>query len=425
MSELIFSKYFFKKEAPSLDYYKKEGGYEGLKKAFGMKADDIIAEVKKSNLRGRGGAGFPTGMKWSFIPKESKVPKYIVCNADESEPGTFKDRAIITWSPHMIIEGMIIGGYTIGANTGYIYIRGEFVREAEMLEKAIDDAYKAGLLGKNIMGSKFDFDLYVNRGGGAYICGEETGLLNSLEGKRGEPRVKPPFPAIKGLFDGPTIVNNVETLANIPNIVLKGGEWYAKMGKFPNSGGTRLYCVSGHVNKPGVFEFPVGHVTLRELIYDHCGGIRNGNKLKAVIPGGSSAPVLTAAEIDVALDVDPMMKAGTMLGSCGIIVMDDTVSIPKAITRIAHFYAHESCGQCTPCREGTRWMEDVLHRICEGRGKTSDLDLLIDVANNINAKTLCALGDAAAGPVLSFVKKFRHEFEELIKGGARYAQMHH
>jgi NADH-quinone oxidoreductase subunit F len=416
--EKIVSKFFGNKEAAALDYYVKHEGYTALKKVLSsMKQDEVIAEVKKSNLRGRGGAGFPTGMKWGFIPKESKVPKYIVCNADESEPGTFKDRAIMTYSPHVMIEGMIIGGYAIGAHVGFIYIRGEYVREAEYLETAIAEAYKAGLLGKNILGSGFNFDLYVHRGAGAYICGEETGLLNSLEGKRGEPRVKPPFPAIKGAFGGPTIVNNVETLAAIPTIINKGGEWYAKLGKYPNSGGTRLYCVSGHVNKPGLYEFNCGHVTLRELIYDHCGGIRNGHKLKAVIPGGSSAPVLAAHEIDIDLDVEPMMKAGTMLGSCGVIVIDDTWCAVKAVKRITHFYSHESCGQCTPCREGTRWMEDVLHRIEDGHGKPTDLELLLDVADNINGKTLCALGDAAAGPVMSFVRKFKHEFEEHIKGG--------
>ncbi len=417
MAEKIVSKYFYNKEAAALSFYQKDGGYSAAKKALGMAVDDVIAEVKKSNLRGRGGAGFPTGMKWSFIPKDSKAPKYLVCNCDESEPGTFKDRAIITYSPHMLIEGMLIGAHAIGAHVGYIYIRGEYVREAEFLEHAIDEAYKAGILGKNAMGSGFKFDLYVHRGAGAYICGEETGLLNSLEGKRGEPRVKPPFPAIKGAFGGPTIVNNVETLAAIPWIINNGGEAYAKMGKFPNSGGTRLYCVSGHVNKPGLYEFPCGAVTLRELIYEHCGGIRDNRKLKAVIPGGSSAPVLAAHEIDIPLDVEPMAKAGTMLGSCGVIVIDDSWCAVKIIKRVTHFYAHESCGQCTPCREGTRWMEDVLHRIEDGHGKMSDLDLLLNVADNINGKTLCALGDAAAGPVLSFVKKFRHEFEAHIKGG--------
>lgn len=415
MNEKIVSKFFYNPEAAPLSYYVKHGGYEGLKKALQMKPDEIIEEMKKSNMRGRGGAGFPTGMKWSFIPKESKVPKYLVCNADESEPGTFKDRAIMTYSPHMLLEGMIIGAYAIGAQTSYIYIRGEYVREAEILERAVEEAYRAGFLGKNILGSSFTHNLYVHRGAGAYICGEETALLNSLEGKRGEPRVKPPFPAIKGAFGGPTIVNNVETLANVPTILLKGGDWFSSLGKFPKSGGTRLYCVSGHVNKPGLYEFPCGAVTLRELIYDHCGGIWNGRKLKAVIPGGSSAPVLAAHEIDIPLDVEPMMKAGTMLGSAGVIVIDDSWSAVKAIKRITHFYAHESCGQCTPCREGCRWMEDVLHRILDGKGHQKDIQLLLEIADNINGKTLCALGDAAAGPVLSFVQKFRHEFEELIQ----------
>lgn len=413
----IVSKFFNNKEAAAASYYKKHGGYEGLKKALSMKPDEIIGEMKKSNLRGRGGAGFPTGMKWSFIPKDSKAPKYLVCNADESEPGTFKDRAIITYSPHMMIEGMIIGCYAIGAHTAFIYIRGEYVREAEILEKALEEAYSEGLLGANVMGSGYKVDMYVHRGAGAYICGEETGLLNSLEGKRGEPRVKPPFPAVKGAFGGPTIVNNVETLANVPSIILKGGEWFAKLGKIPNSGGTRLFCVSGHVKKPGLYEFPCGSVTLRELIYDHCGGIRNDHKLKAVIPGGSSAPVLAPHEIDIPLDVEPMAKAGTMLGSAGIIVIDDTWCAVKIIKRITHFYAHESCGQCTPCREGCRWMEDLLHRIEDGHGKPTDLDLLLQISDNINGKTLCALGDAAAGPVTSFVKKFRPEFEAHIRGG--------
>jgi len=413
----IVSKFFYNKEAAALDYYMKHDGYAAAKKSLAMTPDDVIAEVKKSNLRGRGGAGFPTGMKWSFIPKQSSVPKYVVCNADESEPGTFKDRAIMTYSPHMLIEGMIIAGHAIGSHIGFIYIRGEYVREAEMLEKAIDDAYAKGVLGNKVLGTDFKFDLYVHRGAGAYICGEETGLLNSLEGKRGEPRVKPPFPAIKGAFGGPTVVNNVETLAAIPWIMTNGGEAYAKMGKFPNSGGTRLFCVSGHVNKPGLYEFPVGSVTIRELIYNYCGGILNNRKLRAVIPGGSSAPVLAPHELDIPLDVEPMMKAGTMLGSCGVIVIDESFPLVKAIRVITHFYAHESCGQCTPCREGTRWMEDVIYRIENGKGTLKDVELLSNIAANINGKTLCALGDAAAGPVASFVAKFRSDFEDLIRGG--------
>ncbi|CAM6054715.1 unnamed protein product [Sphagnum tenellum] len=382
-----------------------------------MKSDDIIAEVKKSNLRGRGGAGFPTGMKWGFIPKESKKPKYLVCNADESEPGTFKDRDIMRYTPHLLIEGMVIGAHAIGANSGYIYIRGEYVAEAKVLEKAIEEAYEAKYLGKDIQGSGFQFDLTVHRGAGAYICGEETALLNSLEGKRGEPRVKPPFPAQAGAFGGPTIVNNVETLAAIPFIMSRGGEWFSKLGKIEKSGGTRLFCVSGHVKKPGVYELPAGSVTLRQLIYDHCGGILGDKRLKAVIPGGSSAPVLTSDEIDAILDIEPLMKIGTMLGSAGILVISEDYCVVKLIKRITKFYAHESCGQCTPCREGCKWMEDILDRIEHGKGREQDLRLLLEIADNINGKTLCALGDAAAGPVTSFVKKFRADFEAHIRGG--------
>jgi NADH-quinone oxidoreductase subunit F len=407
----------FNEEARSLAYYTaKMDGYRSVKKAFSMTKEAIIDEVKKSNLRGRGGAGFPCGMKWGFIPKDSPKPKYLVCNADESEPGTFKDRDIMRYTPHLLIEGMLIGGFTIGAKVGYIYIRGEYVREAKLLNEAIDEAYANGYLGKNIQGSGFDFDLTVHRGAGAYICGEETGLLNSLEGKRGEPRVKPPFPAQSGAFAGPTIVNNVETLADIPSIILKGGEWFAKLGKLEKSGGTRLFSVSGHVNKPGVYELPSGAYTLRQIVYDVCGGILKGKKLKAVIPGGSSAPVLTADEIDVIADIEPIMKIGSMLGSAAIMVIDEDTCMVKLIQRITKFYAHESCGQCTPCREGCKWMEDIIERILHGGGKMEDLDLLMSITDNINGKTLCALGDAAAGPVASFVKKFRPEFEAYIRG---------
>jgi NADH-quinone oxidoreductase subunit F len=392
-------------------------GYTASNKAFGMSSDDVISEVKKSNLRGRGGAGFPTGMKWGFIPKQSAKPKYLVCNADESEPGTFKDRDIMRYTPHLLIEGMLIAAHAIGAHIGYIYIRGEYVREAQLLKAAIDEAYQNGFLGKNIQGTKFSFDLIVHRGAGAYICGEETALLNSLEGKRGEPRVKPPFPAQAGAFGGPTIVNNVETLASVPFIINRGGEWYSKLGKIEKSGGTRLFCVSGHVKKPGVFELPAGSVTLRQLIYGNCGGILGDKKLKAVIPGGSSAPVLTADEIDVIVDIEPLMKIGTMLGSAGIVVVSEDYCVVRLIQRITKFYAHESCGQCTPCREGCKWMEDILHRIEAGHGRDQDLPLLLEIADNINGKTLCALGDAAAGPVTSFVKKFRSDFEAHIRGG--------
>lgn len=416
--ETLFIQHFGKEAARSLDYFKKEmTGYTAAKKALGMSQDDIINQVKASNLRGRGGAGFPTGVKWGFIPKQSNKPKYLVCNADESEPGTFKDRDIMRYTPHLLIEGMVIGGYAIGSNVGYIYIRGEYVREARLLNEAIEEAYRNGYLGKNILGSGFDFDLTVHRGAGAYICGEETGLLNSLEGKRGEPRVKPPFPAQAGAFGGPTIVNNVETLAAIPYIIDRGGEWFSKFGRIEKSGGTRLFCVSGHVKKPGLVELPAGSVTLRELIYDHCGGILGDRKLKAVIPGGSSAPVLTADEIDVVVDIEPLMKIGTMLGSAGIMVVNEDYCVVKLLARITKFYAHESCGQCTPCREGCKWMEDIIERIEHGKGREQDLSLLLDIADNINGKTLCALGDAAAGPVTSFVKKFKADFEAHIRGG--------
>lgn len=415
--ETLFIQHFSEESRPLEYYLKKMGGYTASKKVFGMSQDDVIGEVKKSNLRGRGGAGFPTGMKWGFIPKQSAKPKYLVCNADESEPGTFKDRDIMRYIPHLLIEGMVIGGYAIGSHQGYIYIRGEYTREAKLLEQAIDEAYQNGYLGKNIQGSGFDFDLTVHRGAGAYICGEETALLNSLEGKRGEPRVKPPFPAQAGAFGGPTIVNNVETLASVPFIVNQGGEWFSKLGKLEKSGGTRLFGVSGHVKKPGLYELPAGGVTLRQLIFDHCGGILGDKKLKAVIPGGSSAPVLTADEIDVVFDIEPLMKIGTMLGSAGVVVVSEDYCVVKLLTRITKFYAHESCGQCTPCREGCQWMEDILERIEHGQGREQDLAMLLDIANNINGRTLCALGDAAAGPVMSFVKKFRADFEAHIRGG--------
>lgn len=415
-SETLFIQHF-KDSSRSLDYYLKSmNGYEAAKKALAMSQDDVIAEVKKSNLRGRGGAGFPTGTKWGFIPKQSPKPKYLVCNADESEPGTFKDRDLMRYTPHLLIEGMIIGAHAIGAKTGYIYIRGEYTREAKLLDEAIEEAYEKGFLGKKVLGKDFHFDLTVHRGAGAYICGEETGLLNSLEGKRGEPRVKPPFPAQSGAFGGPTIVNNVETLCAIPSIISRGGDWYSKLGKLERSGGTRLFCVSGHVKKPGLVELGAGSVTLRQLIYDHCGGVLGDRPLKAVIPGGSSAPVLTADEIDVVVDIEPLMKIGTMLGSAAIMVVNSDYCVVRLLRRITKFYAHESCGQCTPCREGCQWMENIIERIEHGHGREQDLPLLLDIADNINGKTLCALGDAAAGPVSSFVKKFRGDFEAHIRG---------
>ena len=424
MSETLYIQHFNENSRPLSYYLEKMAGYTALKKALSMSADDIITEVKKSNLRGRGGAGFPTGMKWGFIPKQSNKPKYVVCNADESEPGTFKDRDLMRYTPHLLIEGMLIAGHAIGSSVGYIYIRGEYTREAKLLNAAIEEAYKAGYLGKNILGSGFNFDLTVHRGAGAYICGEETGLLNSLEGRRGEPRVKPPFPAQAGAFGGPTVVNNVETLTNIPFIVNQGGDWFAKLGKLEKSGGTRLISISGHVKKPGVYEIAAGSMTIRQIIDELGGGILGDKKLKAVIPGGSSAPVLTADEIDVVYDIEPLMKIGTMMGSAAMMVVSEDYCVVKLIQRITKFYEHESCGQCTPCREGCKWMEDVIHRILEGHGREQDLNLLLNIADNISGKTLCALGDAAAGPVTSFVKKFRADFEAYIRSG-KNAQVHH
>jgi NADH-quinone oxidoreductase subunit F len=398
-----------KPNSASIDTYLQSGGYDAARQALKMTPDAIIQLVKDSELRGRGGAGFPTGMKWSFVPKNAPKPTYLLCNADESEPGTFKDRVIIEQDPHLLIEGMIISAFAIGScPMGYIYIRGEFYFGAMVLEKAFEEARAKGFLGKNIFGSGFDFDMTVHRGAGAYICGEETGLIESMEGHRGQPRVKPPFPAVVGVFGGPTVVNNVETLACVPLIIKNGAEWFKGFGS-PKNTGPKLYCVSGNVKKPGVYEFPLG-VNLKELIYEHCGGITGDRKLKAVIPGGASAPMLTIDEIDLPMNFDAVMKAGSMLGSAGIIVLDESVCIVDAVWRLAKFFAHESCGQCTPCREGTNWMESVLDRLERGEGRQQDADLLLDMADNIGGKSLCALGDAAIGPVISAVNKFRDEF---------------
>jgi NADH-quinone oxidoreductase subunit F len=398
-----------KPDSTSIDTYIGGGGYEAARKALAMKPEEIIQLVKDSELRGRGGAGFPTGMKWGFVPRNAPKPTYLLCNADESEPGTFKDRVLMEKDPHLLIEGMIISGYAIRSSPmAYIYIRGEFYYGAQVLDKALEEARARGFLGKNILGVGFDFDITVHRGAGAYICGEETGLIESLEGKRGQPRVKPPFPAIVGVFGGPTVVNNVETLACVPFIVKNGAEWFKGFG-VPKNTGPKLYCVSGHVKKPGVYEFPMG-VNLKELIYEHCGGITGDRKLKAVIPGGASAPMLTPDEIDIPLTFDAIMKAGSMLGSAGIIVLDESACMVDSVWRLAKFFAHESCGQCTPCREGTNWLESILDRIERGEGRPQDADLLLDMSDNIGGKSLCALGDAAIGPVISAVKKFRDEF---------------
>lgn len=419
----LFVQHFGNDEHRKLSYYTGQMmGYQAARRAIlEMKPEQIVEEVKKSNIRGRGGAGFPTGMKWGFLPKDGAKPKYLVCNADESEPGTFKDRDIIRYTPHLLVEGLIIGSYAIGCTHAYIYIRGEYTREAKVLQEAIDEAYENGFLGKAIFNSSFNLDVTLHRGAGAYICGEETALLNSLEGKRGEPRVKPPFPALVGAFGCPTAVNNVETIATVPHILNKGAEWYAKLGRIEKSGGTRLMSVSGHVKNPGVYEVEAGSITLRQLIENHAGGCWKDKKIKAVIPGGSSAPVLTADEIDVVLDIEPFQKIGTMMGSGAVMVCDEDTDMVRLIWRITKFYAHESCGQCTPCREGCHWMESILHRILHGAGTEKDLDMLLDIAGNIGGKTLCALGDAAAGPVISFVKKFRSEFESYIRGQKKYA----
>ncbi len=412
MSEIVLFKQLLDPEVRNIENYIKLGGYEGLKKALSMQPDDIINEVKRSNLRGRGGAGFPTGLKWSFMPK-GEGQKYFVCNADEGEPGTFKDRYIMSENPHQLIEGMVIGGYAIDATVGYIYIRGEFEFVAKILQKAIDEAYEKGFLGKNILNSGFDFDLYIHLGAGAYICGEETGLINSLEGKTGQPRLKPPFPAQYGLFGKPTTVNNVETIACVPDIIKKGSDWFLSIGPDKNNG-TKIYAVSGHVNNPGVFELPMG-TPLREIIYEHAGGIIGGKKLKAVIPGGSSAPVLGPEHLDIPMDFDSLKNVGSMLGSGAIIVMSEDTCIVEAYTRLAKFYAHESCGQCTPCREGTAWLYKILKRIENGEGKKGDIDLILDICNKIMGRTICPLGDAAVMCVKPAVERFREEFEYHIE----------
>ncbi len=407
----------------TFDVYRKKGGYVSVEKALKtMKPDDVTEEVKKSGLRGRGGAGFPSGMKWSFIDKKSEKPRYLVVNADESEPGTFKDRYLMEKIPHVLIEGMITSSYALGAKTSYIYIRGEYMYIVRILEKAIDEAYAKGFLGKNILGTDYSLDIYVHPGAGAYICGEETALLESLEGKRGNPRLKPPFPAVAGLYASPTVVNNVETIAAVVPIVNMGGDEYAKIG-VGKSTGTKLISASGHINKPGVYEIELG-VPVEEFIYseEYCGGIWKGRKMKAVVAGGSSVPILPADLILTTAKGDPRLMTyesladggfltGTMLGSGGFIVMDETTDIVKNLYTFARFYHHESCGQCSPCREGTGWMEKILHRLHEGHGKKEDIDILVDVAKKIEGNTICPLGDAAAWPVASAVRHFRKEFE--------------
>jgi len=405
----------------SIDTYLAASGWSGFAKALSMTPDAVVQETIESELRGRGGAGFPTGRKWSFVPKDHPGPRYLICNADESEPGTFKDREIIEHDPHMVLEGIAIASYAIRSNTAYIYIRGEFVRWAEILEDAIGEAHRRGWLGKNIQGSGYDLDIWVHRGAGAYICGEETALIESIEGKRGFPRLKPPFPAVVGVFGKPTVVNNVETLACLPHILTNGATWFASIGR-PKNTGTKLYCVSGHVNKPGVYELPMG-VTFREIIEGHCGGIRAGHTLKAFFPGGSSAPVMRASEVDVRADFDACAEAGTMLGSGGVIVLDDSVDMVAAAANLAHFYAHESCGQCTPCREGSDWARDILDRIVAGHGRPGDPETLLRICRFASqGMTICPLGDAFSLPISSIVKKFPEEFERHIQAASTVPQ---
>lgn len=410
----------------TLATYKANGGYSVLTNALkNMSPDAIVEEVKKSGLRGRGGAGFPTGMKWSFLAKPEGVPRYLVCNADESEPGTFKDRYLMERIPHLLVEGMILSSFALGANTSYIYIRGEYFYVAKILEKAIDEAYDAGYLGKNIQGSGFDLDLYVQVGAGAYICGEETALLESLEGKRGNPRIKPPFPAVAGLYGCPTVVNNVETIAAVVPIIEMGGDEYAKIG-IGKSTGTKLISASGHINKPGVYEIELG-LPVEEFIFseEYCGGIKGNRKLKAVVAGGSSVPILPADLILKTANGEPRLMSyeslgeggfvtGTMLGSGGFIVMDEDTSIVKNLYTFSRFYHHESCGQCSPCREGTGWMERILEKILDGRGTLADIDLLWDIQSKIEGKTICPLGEAAAWPVAAAIRHFRPEFEAYV-----------
>ncbi|MBD3233207.1 MAG: NADH-quinone oxidoreductase subunit NuoF [candidate division Zixibacteria bacterium] len=416
MAEKILFKYIDYPDQHKIDVYMKNGGYTALSKALKeFKPEELVEMVKKTNLRGRGGAGFPAGVKWSFLPKGINKPTYLIINADESEPGTFKDRQLMEYDPHQMIEGTIITSYAINCHTAFVYIRGEFTYCAEQTEKAINEAREKGFIGKNILGSGFDLDIHIFRGGGAYICGEETSLMESIEGWRAMSRQKPPFPAVEGLWGCPTIINNVETISNIPHIVNNGADWFASIGT-EKSTGTKIYCLSGHINRPGNYELEMG-VTLRELIYEYGGGIIDDKPLKAVIPGGSSVPILKADEIDINMDFESLAEKGSMLGSAGVIVMHDGACMVAALQKLTKFYEHESCGKCSPCREGTNWMDKILKRMLNGEGKPEDVDLLFDVAKNIMGNTVCPLGDAAAMPVMSFIEKFRDEFENLCNGG--------
>jgi NADH-quinone oxidoreductase subunit F len=402
---MLLTRNFHRPDSHTLAAYRETGGYAAWAKAQQMEPAAITEDIKKSNLRGLGGAGFPTGMKWSFIPKSHAGPVYLVINADEGEPGTFKDRYLLERDPHALIEGMLVAARAVRSAVAFVYIRGEYVEPWRRFSQAVREAYDAGYLGQSL-------DVIVHRGAGAYICGEETGLISSLEGKKGWPKLKPPFPAVKGAFGQPTIVNNVETICHVPHIINRGAEWFAGLGT-KTQGGTRMYSVSGRVGRPGVYEAPVS-ITLRQLIYDVAGGVTGNGRLKAVVPGGSSAPILRADEIDVVMDVDGLRNAGTMAGSAGVIVMDETVSIPDALRVVARFYAHESCGQCTPCRESTGWIYKMTERIVAGDGRKEDLDTIVDVARRGAGTTICAFYDGAVGPYISYIEKFRDEFEALI-----------
>ncbi len=418
---VVLSQYFGDPEARTYDGWKKRGGYTALEQALAMTPGEIIEIVKESGLRGRGGAGFPTGLKWSFMPKEKTKPHYLCCNADESEPGTFKDREIMRWTPHALIEGCAIAQYAIQAEVTYIYIRGEFTEPLAIMERALEEVYRRGILGKDAMGKKgLRLDMYIHRGAGAYICGEETALMNSIEGRRGTPRIRPPFPAAYGVFGMPTTINNVETLAAVPHIINRGAAWYKNLYlSSPKSTGTKLFSVCGQVRKPGNYEVTMGF-PLGELIYDLCGGMREGRKLKACIPGGSSVPILNREETESCLlDYEGCIEKGTMLGSGGVIVFDDSADMVYQIMRLARFYAHESCAQCTQCREGTAWTVRILQRILAGEGERKDLDLLLELAEQMTGKTICVLSDSCAAPVVSGIKKFRDEFEAYIKGDRR------
>jgi NADH-quinone oxidoreductase subunit F len=413
----VLSKHFGEQEAISLDGWKKRGGYKALAQALGMPPADIVNVVKESGLRGRGGAGFPTGVKWSFMRPGDGKPHYLCCNADESEPGTFKDREIMRWTPHALIEGCAIGAYAIGAETTYIYIRGEFTEPTARVEGALAECYAAGILGKNAMGSGKTINIWVHRGAGAYICGEETAMMNSIEGRRGNPRIKPPFPAVSGVFAQPTTINNVETLAAVPHILVNGAAWYKQWMRpdNPKSTGTKLYSVCGNIQRPGNYEVPMGF-PFKDFLYDLCGGPLPGRRFRAIIPGGISVPIQTVDEAEASLmDYEGFVAQGTMLGSGGVILIDDAQNLVKQIARAARFFAHESCAQCTQCREGTAWTTKILERIVAGDGTPEDLDTLLEISENMTGKTICVLSDSCATPVVSGIKKFRGDFEALIK----------